>query len=54
MAGVDSWLPRQHLSTLRRIASEINLAIAAYVRGQALICLFLGLWYGIGLTFWRT
>ncbi|MGL4325542.1 MAG: AI-2E family transporter [Beijerinckiaceae bacterium] len=48
--AVDSWLPRQHLSTLRRIASEINLAIAAYVRGQALICLFLGLWYGIGLT----
>lgn len=50
IAALDKALPRQHLPTLRRIASEINLAIAAYVRGQALICLFLGLWYGIGLT----
>lgn len=50
IASVDNALPRKHLSTLRRIAAEINLAIAAFVRGQALVCLFLAVWYGVGLT----
>lgn len=50
IAAVDQALPRRHLPTLRRIAAEINLAIAAFVRGQALVCLFLAIWYSIGLT----
>ncbi len=35
---------------MRAIASEINAALAGFIRGQSLVCLFLGLWYGIGLT----
>ena len=32
------------------IAREIDQALAGFIRGQSMVCLFLGLWYGIGLT----
>jgi predicted PurR-regulated permease PerM len=32
------------------MAHEIDLALAGFLRGQSLVCLFLGLWYSIGLT----
>ena len=47
---VDSWLPRDHRAEARQIASEIDRALAGFLRGQSLVCLFLGLWYGIGLS----
>jgi len=50
IAEIDSWLPIEHRETLRAIAREINQALAGFIRGQSLVCLFLGLWYGIGLT----
>jgi predicted PurR-regulated permease PerM len=50
IATVDSWLPLEHRDGLRQIAREINHALAGFMRGQSLVCLFLGLWYGIGLT----
>jgi predicted PurR-regulated permease PerM len=48
--ALDSWLPRDHRAELRQIAGEIDVALAGFLRGQSLVCLFLGLWYGIGLT----
>jgi predicted PurR-regulated permease PerM len=50
VAELDSWLPRDHRDRIRDIAAEINHALAGFIRGQSLVCLFLGLWYGIGLT----
>nr|WP_246723580.1 AI-2E family transporter [Rhizobium sp. ARZ01] len=50
IAKVDSWVPRQHVETVRQIATEMNTAIAGFVRGQGSICIILGLFYGIGLT----
>jgi predicted PurR-regulated permease PerM len=50
IATVDSWLPLDHRARLRQIAREINHALAGFIRGQSLVCLFLGLWYGIGLS----
>ena len=50
IATLDGWLPLDHRDALRAIASEINAALAGFIRGQSLVCLFLGLWYGIGLT----
>jgi predicted PurR-regulated permease PerM len=50
IAAIDGWLPLEHRDSLRAIASEINAALAGFIRGQSLVCLFLGLWYGIGLT----
>lgn len=50
LATIDGWLPLDHRDGLRQIAREINHALAGFLRGQSLVCLFLGLWYGIGLS----
>ncbi|HEY8383614.1 MAG TPA: AI-2E family transporter [Microvirga sp.] len=47
---VDSWLPRQHQTTIRAIARDIDGAIAGFVRGQAAVCLILGTFYAVGLS----
>lgn len=47
---IDSWLPLDHRDRLRAIVAEINRALAGFIRGQSLVCLFDGLWYGLGLT----
>jgi len=50
IAEIDGWLPLDHRDRLRALAKEINHALAGFIRGQSLVCLFLGLWYGLGLT----
>jgi len=50
LARIDSALPRDHAPTIRRLAGEINDAVAAFIRGQGAICLMLGLFYGLGLS----
>ncbi|RFC62402.1 AI-2E family transporter [Fulvimarina endophytica] len=47
---VDDWLPRQHQTTVRRIARDIDLSVAGFVRGQGSVCLILGTFYAVGLT----
>jgi predicted PurR-regulated permease PerM len=47
---VDSWLPRDHAPLLRRLIRKIDLRLAGFVRGQALVCLLMGLFYAVGLT----
>ncbi|AQX19844.1 AI-2E family transporter [Bartonella sp. WD16.2] len=48
--AVDSWIPRNHLETVRSIFYEMDRAIAGFVRGQGTVCLILGGYYAIGLT----
>ncbi|TCD14331.1 AI-2E family transporter [Oricola cellulosilytica] len=50
IAKVDSWIPRNHVDSVRRIGRDVNVAIAGFVRGQGTVCLILGLFYAIGLT----
>lgn len=50
MAAIDGTLPLDHADTIRKLARESNAAIAGYMRGQALVCLSLGTFYGVGLT----
>jgi len=50
LARLDDALPRDHAPTIRRLASGINDAVAAFIRGQGTICLVLGLFYAIGLS----
>jgi predicted PurR-regulated permease PerM len=50
VAKVDGYVPVHNKRTVRRLSKEIDTAIAGFIRGQALVCLLLGLWYGIGLT----
>ncbi len=47
---VDAWLPRAHAGTIRRLLSEMDVILAGFVRGQALVCLVLGSFYALGLT----
>ena len=50
IAVIDGWLPLEYRDSLRQIAREIDGALAGFIRGQSLVCLFDGLWYAIGLT----
>ena len=50
VAAVDSWVPRDHVETVRKIFTDINTATAGFVRGQGTLCLILGVMYAIGLT----
>jgi predicted PurR-regulated permease PerM len=50
VSTVDSWVPRDHVKTVRAIATDINTATAGFVRGQGTLCLVLGAMYAIGLT----
>jgi predicted PurR-regulated permease PerM len=49
IATIDGLVPLRHRETVRALAREIDTAMAGFLRGQALVCLFLGAWYGIGL-----
>ena len=50
LAKIDHWLPRDHADVIRTIASDMNEAIAAFVRGQGTVCLILGVFYTVGLA----
>jgi predicted PurR-regulated permease PerM len=51
VAKVDSWIPIANRATVRRLAREIDVTIAHFVRGQTGVCLILGSFYAVGLTF---
>lgn len=46
----DELMPRDIAPDVRAQLREIDRTIAAWVRGQATVCVLLGAWYGIGLT----
>ena len=50
VATLDQLVPPRYRDDVRSIARDIDKALAGFVRGQALVCLFLGLWYSIGLS----
>lgn len=50
ISRIDGWLPLQHRSVVRQLAGEMDRSVAAFLRGQGLICLLLGLFYAIGLS----
>ncbi len=47
---VDSWLPRRYAGVIRAQAREVDRILSAWVRGQALCCLLLALYYALGLS----
>ena len=47
---ICEWLPRDHEVTIRRVFGDVDTALAAFIRGQGLVCLILGSIYTIGLT----
>jgi predicted PurR-regulated permease PerM len=50
VAKVDSWLPRDHVNTVRALATEIDKALAGFIRGQGTVCLLLGGFYALTLS----
>ncbi len=50
VASVGSLVPPRFRPEVSMLAGDIDKALAGFLRGQSLVCLFLGLWYGIGLT----
>lgn len=51
MVKIDGWLPRDHQGTVRLLAGEMDRTVAGFLRGQATICLILGLFYAVALSF---
>jgi predicted PurR-regulated permease PerM len=49
VARIDAMLPLDHAPTVRRLASEVNVVLAGFVRGQISVCLLLGTFYSIAL-----
>ena len=47
---LGDWLPRDHEATVRRLAGDVDRAVAAFIRGQGVVCLVLGTLYTIGLS----
>lgn len=47
---LSDWMPRDHEQTLRGLAGDIDKAVAAFIRGQGVVCLVLGTIYTVGLS----
>jgi predicted PurR-regulated permease PerM len=50
MARIDGWLPRRYAGALRAQAREVDRILSAWLRGQALCCIALGLFYASALS----
>jgi predicted PurR-regulated permease PerM len=50
IASIEGLVPLRHRETVRALAREIDTAMVGFLRGQSLVCLILGAWYGIGLS----
>ncbi len=50
VAKIDDWLPRQHAETIRSLTRQIDTMLAGWVRGVAIVCLILAVFYSIALT----
>ena len=50
IGSVKSLVPPRYLPDVAEVATNVDRALAGFLRGQSLVCLFLGLWYGLGLT----
>lgn len=50
VAIIDGWLPRTHAETIRAQFRAIDTTLAGFVRGQATVCLALGVFYAVGLS----
>ena len=50
IARIDSWLPRRYAGVLRAQAQEVDRILSAWLRGQAMCCLILALYYATALS----
>lgn len=50
VARIDSWLPRRYAGVLHAQAREVDRILSAWLRGQAMCCIALALFYATGLS----
>ena len=50
VSKIDGWLPYRYRDVIRAQAREVDRILSAWVRGQALCCLILALYYAVALT----
>jgi len=50
ISSIDQLIPLYERDTVRKLASQIDATISAYVHGQSGVCLILGSYYAVGLT----
>jgi predicted PurR-regulated permease PerM len=56
VARIDEFLPRQQAPVIRRLAREVDDVLAAFIRGQVMVCIVMAIYYAtvlslIGLDF---
>ncbi len=47
---LDTWVPRHHYAPVHQIVGEIDAATSGFLRGQAGICLIVGVFYAIAFS----
>lgn len=50
LGKINSWLPRRYADVIRAQAREVDRILSAWVRGQALCCVLLAVYYAVALT----
>ncbi len=50
VAHIDAWLPRDHAVTIRAELREVDQVLAGFVRGQAVVCTTLAIFYAVALS----
>jgi predicted PurR-regulated permease PerM len=50
VATLDGWVPPQYRETVHRLVGEIDAAISGFLRGQAGVCLIVGVYYAVALS----
>lgn len=49
IARIDDLIPREHVDTVRDLASQVDKVLGGFVRGQLSVCAILGLFYAVAL-----
>jgi predicted PurR-regulated permease PerM len=47
---IDHWLPRHAAEEIRRIATQVDVVLAGFVRGQVAVMIILGVFYAVSLA----
>ncbi len=50
IARIDSWLPQEKAEIIREQIRLVDQTLAGFARGQAMVCLLLGVFYAVGLS----
>jgi predicted PurR-regulated permease PerM len=50
VAILDGWVPPRSRETVHRLVGEIDAAISGFLRGQAGVCLIVGIYYAVALS----